>query len=273
MSPLSPATKAIAVIEKLYGRPVDAVFAEFGRTPVASASTAQVHFARLQDGTEVAIKVLRPGIERVIAHDMALLDAGATLLDLWPEGRRLKPREVVAEFAKRTCAMSSTLMREAANCSRLRQLHRLQVAGGARVWDYCGKSVMVMERMHGVLHLAHPRRCRRRARTCRRCRAQGEIFFTQVFRDGFFHADMHPGNIFVHADGRYIALDPGMWARSPMSTRTIWRRTSSRLLPARLPAVAQAHIDAGWVPASPPGWTSSESAIRARCASRSSTNR
>ena len=264
--PPFPSDEAIAVVEKLYGRPVDTVFAEFDRTPVASASVAQVHFARLQDGTEVAIKVLRPGIERVIAHDMALLDAGATLLDrLWPEGRRLKPREVVAEFAKHL-RDELDLMREAANCSQLRRNFtdsKLLVVPEV-YWDYCGKSVMVMERMHGV-PISRTQALRAQGTDLSALsRAGVEIFFTQVFRDGFFHADMHPGNIFVHADGRYIALDFGIMGTLTDVDKNYLAQNFLAFFQRDYKRVAQAHIDAGWVPAHT-RVDEFESAIRAVC--------
>ncbi|MBT0963184.1 ubiquinone biosynthesis regulatory protein kinase UbiB [Denitromonas iodatirespirans] len=264
--PPFPSDEAIAVIEKLYGRPVDEVFAEFERTPVASASVAQVHFARLQDGTEVAIKVLRPGIDRVIAHDMALLDAGATLLDrLWPEGRRLKPREVVAEFAKHL-RDELDLMREASNCSQLRRNFtdsKLLVVPEV-YWDYCGKSVMVMERMHGVPISRTQVVQAQGTDLSALSRAGVEIFFTQVFRDGFFHADMHPGNIFVAADGRYIALDFGIMGTLTDVDKNYLAQNFLAFFQRDYKRVAQAHIDAGWVPAHT-RVDEFESAIRAVC--------
>ncbi|OJZ17860.1 MAG: ubiquinone biosynthesis regulatory protein kinase UbiB [Thiobacillus sp. 65-29] len=197
--PPFPSAAAVATLEATYRKPLAEVFAEFDTTPVASASVAQVHFARLQDGTAVAVKVLRPGIAPVIAHDVSLLYAAAALVErLFADGRRLRPREVVAEFEKHL-EDELDLMREAANCSQLRRNFKdsplLAVPGV--YWDYCGREVMVMDRMEGI-PVSRIDRLREAGVDIPRLAAAGvEIFFTQVFRDGFFHADMHPGNILV----------------------------------------------------------------------------
>ena len=189
----------LATLERAYGRPLAQVFAQFDPVPVASASVAQVHFATLKDGTQAAVKVLRPGIAEVIRHDVSLLEAGATLVErLWADGKRLKPREVVAEFEKHLTD-ELDLMREAANASQLRR----NFTGSAMLrvpevyWDYCTADVMVMERMSGI-PISHVQTLREQGVDIARLARYGvEIFFTQVLRDGFFHADMHPGNIFV----------------------------------------------------------------------------
>ncbi|MBI1907118.1 MAG: ubiquinone biosynthesis regulatory protein kinase UbiB [Rhodocyclales bacterium] len=249
--PPFPVEQALATMESLYGKPVDTVFRTFDRTPVASASVAQVHFAELPDGTEVAIKILRPGIERVIAHDIALLETAALLLDkLWVEGRRLKPREVVAEFAK-YLHDELDLMREAANCSQLRRNFTdspLLVVPEVH-WDWCGRSVMVMERMHGVPISQGEALIAQGNDLSALSRAGVEIFFTQVFRDGFFHADMHPGNIFVHRDGRYIALDFGIMGTLNEVDKNYLAQNFLAFFKRDYRRVATAHIEAGWVPA------------------------
>ena len=249
--PPFPVEQAIAVLEALYQQPVDEVFRNFSRTPVASASVAQVHFAQLPDGTDVAVKILRPGIERVIAHDLALLETAAIVLEkLWAEGRRLKPREVVAEFTK-YLNDELDLMREASNCSQLRRNFKgspLLVVPEVH-WDWCGKSVMVMERMHGV-PISHTDALRAQGTDLSALsRAGVEIFFTQVFRDGFFHADMHPGNIFVHADGRYIALDFGIMGTLNEVDKNYLAQNFLAFFKRDYRRVALAHIEAGWVPA------------------------
>ncbi|ANQ83466.1 putative ubiquinone biosynthesis protein UbiB [Azoarcus olearius] len=249
--PPFPTEQALAVLEGFYGRPVDAVFRDFERTPVASASVAQVHFARLPDGTEVAVKILRPGIERVIAHDLALMEVGAMLLDkAWPEGRRLKPREVVAEFSK-YLRDELDLMREAANCSQLRRNFKDSplLLVPEVYWDWCGRSVMVMERMHGVPISQTAAVTAQGTDLKALSRAGVEIFFTQVFRDGFFHADMHPGNIFVHADGRYIALDFGIMGTLNEVDKNYLAQNFLAFFKRDYKRVAMAHIEAGWVPA------------------------
>ncbi len=249
--PPFPSGQAIAVIERAFGRPLDTVFDDFGHEPVASASVAQVHFARLPDGREVAVKVLRPGIERVIAHDLALLDAGAGLIStLWAEGRRLKPREVVAEFAKHL-EDELDLMREAANCGQLRRnfLRSPLLAVPEVHWDWCAAQVMVMERMHGIPvgQIAALKSAGVDLKAL--ARAGVEIFFTQVFRDGFFHADMHPGNILVTPAGQYVALDFGIMGTLTEADQNYLAQNFLGFFRRDYKAVAQAHVDAGWVPA------------------------
>jgi ubiquinone biosynthesis protein len=249
--PPFPVDQALATLESLYGKPVETVFRDFDRTPIASASVAQVHFAELPDGTEVAVKILRPGIERVIAHDIALLETAALLLDkLWVDGRRLKPREVVAEFAK-YLHDELDLMREAANCSQLRRNFTdspLLLVPEVH-WDWCGRSVMVMERMHGVPISQSEALIAQGNDLSALSRAGVEIFFTQVFRDGFFHADMHPGNIFVHRDGRYIALDFGIMGTLNEVDKNYLAQNFLAFFKRDYRRVATAHIEAGWVPA------------------------
>ncbi|GAA5163484.1 ubiquinone biosynthesis regulatory protein kinase UbiB [Viridibacterium curvum] len=268
--PPFPTDEALARLEAEYGRPVSEVFSRFDMTPVASASVAQVHFGALPDGTEVAIKILRPGIEKIIANDIALLEAAASLLEkLWADGRRLKPREVVAEFAKHL-EDELDLMREAANCSQLRRNFKdstlLQVP--EIYWDYCGKSVMVMQRMHGV-PISQTDTLQERGVDLRQLsRAGVEIFFTQVFRDGFFHADMHPGNILVATEGakrgQYVALDFGIMGSMTDRDKQYLAQNFLAFFQRDYKRVAQAHLDAGWVPAGT-RVDEFESAIRAVC--------
>src|SRR5205814_5728847 len=203
---------ALAIIEKGIGHPLGDVFTSIERTPLASASIAQVHLGFLKDGREVAVKVLRPGVEMQVARDLALMESAASLVErLSSEGRRLRPREVVAEFA-RHLDEELDLMREAANASQLRRnFANSQLLAVPEVyWDLCSERVMVMERMHGV-PVSQIAVLREKGHDLKALGRMGvEICFRQVFRDGFFHADMHPGNIFVGDDGRYIALDFGI---------------------------------------------------------------
>ncbi|HET6718908.1 MAG TPA: AarF/UbiB family protein, partial [Rhodocyclaceae bacterium] len=212
--PPFPGAQAVAEIERVFGKPIGEIFAEFDPTPIASASIAQVHFARLFDGRAVAVKVLRPNMNSVIDHDIALLDTLAGLVEtVWSDGKRLKPREVVAEFAKHLHD-ELDLMREAANCSQLRRnFDGSPLLGVPEVhWDYCATTVMTMERMYGT-PISQIETLKAQGIDLSKLGAAGvEIFFTQVFRDGFFHADMHPGNIFVSPEGKYIALDFGIVA-------------------------------------------------------------
>ena len=244
---------ALAEIEKAYGRPASEVFAEFDPVPVASASIAQVHFARLKTedgGHEVAVKILRPNMLSVIEHDLALMDNFAMLLEkLWSDGKRLKPREVVAEFGK-YLRDELDLMREAANASQLRRNFvdsQLLIVPEVH-WDWCTSTVMVMERMVGT-PISQIDKLRADGINLSKLSEAGvEIFFTQVFRDGFFHADMHPGNIFVAADGRYIALDFGIVGTLTDSDKNYLAQNFLAFFRRDYKRVAEAHIESGWAP-------------------------
>ncbi len=241
---------ARAEIERGIGRPIDAVFAALEREAVASASIAQVHLARLHDGSEVAVKVLRPGVERAIARDVALLETAARLVELlWADGRRLKPRQVVAEFA-RHLDEELDLLREAANASQLRRnFEASPLLAVPRVhWDFCSQRVMVMERMHGTPVSQVERLREKGVDIPRLARAGVEIFFSQVFRDGFFHADMHPGNIFVSDQGKYVALDFGIMGTLTGTDKNYLAQNFLAFFKRDYRRVAQAHLDAGWVP-------------------------
>jgi ubiquinone biosynthesis protein len=242
--------KVRTMLERTYQRPVESVFHAFDFTSVASASVAQVHLALLPDGREVAVKILRPGIHGVIAHDIALLDAGAALMQLlWREGRRLRPHEVVAEFAKHLQA-ELDLMREASNASQLRRNFEdspLLLVPEIH-WDYCSETVMVMERMHGT-PVSHVEALRAQGIDIPRlARAGVEIFFSQVFRDGFFHADMHPGNIMVDRQGRYIALDFGIMGTLSDVDKHYLAQNFLAFFHRDYRRVAEAHIESGWAP-------------------------
>lgn len=242
------------VIEQAFECPLQAVFDEFDPVAIASASVAQVHFARLKDGHPVAVKVLRPGIAKVIANDLDLLDVAAWLTKtVSSEGRRLKPREVVAEFA-RHLKSELDLTLEAANCSLLKRnfakSHQLLVP--EVYWDYCREQVMVMERMDGIPVSQIARLQSYGIDVPTLARDGVEIFFTQVFRDGFFHADMHPGNIQVAyqgADkGRYIALDFGIMGTLNENDKYYLARNFLAFFKRDYRDVAVAHIESGWVP-------------------------
>jgi ubiquinone biosynthesis protein len=249
--PPFPASQVAAVLARVYGRPHDEVFREFDLLPVASASVAQVHFAVLPDGREVAVKILRPGIRRVIDRDLALLDTAAGLIEiLFTDGRRLRPREVVAEFAHHLDE-ELDLLREAANASQLRrnfQDQRLLIVPEV-FWDWCHEEVMVMERIHGI-PISHVERIRQAGIDIPQLARRGvEIFFTQVFRDGFFHADMHPGNIFVAPDGRYIGVDFGIMGTLTERDKNYLAQNFLAFFNRDYKQVARAHLEAGWVPA------------------------
>ena len=264
--PPFPVEQVLRTLQHVYGRPVDEVFVRFDRVAVASASVAQVHFAELPDGREVAVKILRPGIERIIERDLALLYTAAGLVEtVWADGKRLRPREVIAEFQKHL-RDELDLLREAANASQLRRNFRESEL--LRVpeihWDWCATEVMVMERMRGI-PVSHVDELRAQGVDISRLSVRGvEIFFTQVFRDGFFHADMHPGNVLVTPDGTYIALDFGIMGTLNDEDKNYLAQNFLAFFRRDYRRVAQAHLDAGWVP---PGTRIDEfeSAIRAVC--------
>ncbi len=264
--PPFPSAQAVAEIERSLGKPIGELFASFERDAVASASVAQVHLAVLPDGREVAVKVLRPGVEKEIAKDVLLLQTAAALIErVFADGRRLRPREVVAEFAHHLDE-EVDLLREAANASQLRR----NFAGGNLLvvpevyWDWCAQRVMVMERMRGTPISQVARLRELGVDIPRLARAGVEIFFTQVFRDGFFHADMHPGNILVTDDGRYIALDFGIMGALNDADKQYLARNFIAFFNRDYRGVAQAHLDAGWVPEGT-RLDAFESAIRAVC--------
>lgn len=251
---------------RVYGRPVEQVFISFDAEPIASASMAQVHFAVLRDGTEAAVKILRPGIGDVIDHDLGLLEAAAMLVEkLFADGPRLHPREVVAEFRK-TLVDELDLMREASNCSQLRRnfLDSQLLIVPEVYWDYCESEVMVMQRMKGV-PISQIAALQAMGVDIRKLALSGvEIFFTQVFRDAFFHADMHPGNIQVNSAGQYIALDFGIMGTLTEADKNYLAQNFLGFFRRDYRAVAQAHVDAGWTP-SDTRVDEFEAAIRAVC--------
>jgi ubiquinone biosynthesis protein len=256
----------LATLQRVYSRPVDEVFLRFDREPVASASVAQVHLAELPDGTEVAVKVLRPGISSIIGNDLALLHVGATLMEsVWADGRRLRPHAVVDEFSKHL-ENELDLIREAANASQLRRnFERSPLLLVPEVyWDYCAEDVMVMQRMRGTPVNQVTALQEQGIDIPRLARAGVEIFFTQVFRDGFFHADMHPGNILVSPQGRYIALDFGIMGTLTEVDKHYLAQNFLGFFRRDYHRVAVAHIESGWAPANT-RIDEFEAAIRAVC--------
>jgi ubiquinone biosynthesis protein len=264
--PPFPSVQAVALLEITYKKPLLEVFKSFDETPIASASVAQVHFAVLHDGREVAVKILRPGITRTIAHDIALLKIAADLIQwLWADGKRLKPRLVIEEFEKHL-SDELDLTREAANGSQLRR--NFADSGLLRVpemyWDYCTSDVMVMERMYGM-PVSQVDDLRSAGVDIPKLAANGvEIFYTQVFRDGFFHADMHPGNVQVAPDGRYIALDFGIMGTLTDVDKHYLAQNFIAFFRRDYKRVAQVHIESGWAPKDT-RVDELESAIRAVC--------
>ncbi|HZM34602.1 MAG TPA: ubiquinone biosynthesis regulatory protein kinase UbiB [Burkholderiales bacterium] len=264
--PPFPSDVAMAEIERSLGKPIVNAFKSFDKEPIASASIAQVHLAMLRDGREVAVKVLRPNVEEAIAEDLALLETAAALVERhWAEARRLKPREVVAEFA-RHLEDELDLMREAGNASQLgRNFEGSSLLVVPRVhWDLCARRVMVMERMRGTPISQVPALRAKGVDIPVLARAGVEIFFTQVFRDGFFHADMHPGNILVTDDGKYVALDFGIMGTLTDVDKSYLAQNFLAFFNRDYRRVAQAHLDAGWAPAGT-RLDAFEAAIRSVC--------
>jgi ubiquinone biosynthesis protein len=268
--PPFPAAQSRGLVEAAFGRSIEDIFSSFEAEPVASASIAQVHFAVLKDGREVAVKVLRPGMLSVIDQDLNLLHTLARWVDrLSADGKRLKPREVVAEFDG-YLHDELDLVREAANATQLRRnmegLNLVMVP--VMVWDYCRSSVIVMQRMHGV-PISQLDRLRQAGVDFKKLSRDGvTIFFTQVFRDGFFHADMHPGNIQVslaaETFGRYIALDFGIIGTLTETDKEYLAYNFIAFFRRDYKRVAELHIESGWVP---PGTRvdALEGAIRSVC--------
>jgi ubiquinone biosynthesis protein len=264
--PPFPGQLALAEVERAFGKPITALFEKFEAKPVASASVAQVHLAVLPGGAEVAVKILRPGMPPLIGEDLALLDTAAGLIERFSaDGRRLKPRAVVAEFA-RHLSEELDLMREAAHASQLRRnfLDSPLLAVPEVYWDWCATSVMTMQRMHGTPVSQVDELRRQGVDIPKLARTGVEIFFTQVFRDGFFHADMHPGNILVTPEGRYVALDFGIMGTLTEVDKQYLAQNFLGFFQRDYARVARAHLEAGWVPADTRA-DEFEGAIRAVC--------
>lgn len=252
--PPFPGAEARAAIERAYGAALATRFAGFDETPLAAASIAQVHVARLLDGREVVVKVLRPGMHAVIERDLEVLEALAALAGrYWKGSERLRPVEVVSEYRK-TIIDELDLMREAANAAQLKR----NFAGSELLyvpevhWDLCRTDVMVMERIHGI-QISDMAQLRARGTDFRRLAVNGvEIFFTQVFRHNFFHADMHPGNIFVLADDparpRYAAIDFGIVGTLDPRDLHYLAENFLAVFDRNYRRVAELHLESGWVP-------------------------
>ncbi len=250
--PPFPGRQAQAIVEKALGAPVSELFDAFEVEPLASASIAQVHAARLHDGTEVVVKVVRPGIEKTIQRDVQLLYTIARMARRYSrEARRLRPVEVVEEYDK-TIHDELDLMREAANCAQLRR--NFEGSGMLVVpqiyWDLTRSQVMVQERVYGI-PVDQVDELRRAGVDMKLLGERGvEIFFTQVFRDNFFHADMHPGNIFVTPDGRYISVDFGIMGTLTTEDQRYLAENLLAFFHRDYRRVAELHVESGWVPRS-----------------------
>ncbi|MDH3545589.1 MAG: ubiquinone biosynthesis regulatory protein kinase UbiB [Gammaproteobacteria bacterium] len=252
--PPFPAEQAIGILETAYGKPLDEVFVRFDTEPFAAASIAQVHTARLPDGNEVIVKLLRPGVQEQIERDLEVLKLIARLADrYWEHGKRLKPLELVAEY-ERTIIDELDLMREAANTAQLKR----NFAGSDMLyvpdiyWDFCGPEVLVQERIYGI-PISDMDALRQAGTNIQRLAENGvEIFFTQVFRHNFFHADMHPGNIFVIVTDpdrpKYAAVDFGIIGTLSPSDQRYLAENFLAFFDHDYHRIAELHIDSGWVP-------------------------
>ncbi len=248
--PAFPGSQARIIVEKSLGQPVTEVFTRFDEQPLASASIAQVHTASLLDGREVVVKVVRPDIEKTIRRDLALMHTLARLaMRYWADGRRLRPCEVVEEFEK-TILDELDLMREASSASILRR----NFSGSDLLyvpevyWPLTRGNVMVMERIHGI-PVSNVDMLKEQGVDLKKLSEHGvEIFFTQVFRDNFFHADMHPGNIFVEPGGRYIAVDFGIMGTLSHDDQHYLAGNFLAFFQRDYRKVAELHVESGWVP-------------------------
>ncbi|BCQ37022.1 ubiquinone biosynthesis regulatory protein kinase UbiB [Erwinia rhapontici] len=247
--------KALKLIEQSLGAPIDTQFDDFNIVPLASASIAQVHTATLKEnGREVVIKVIRPDILPVIKADMRLIYRLARWVPrLLPDGRRLRPREVVADYEK-TLLDELNLLREAANAIQLRRnfdsskmLYIPEVFS-----DYCSENMMVMERIYGI-PISDVVTLEQHGVNMKLLAERGvQVFFTQVFRDSFFHADMHPGNIFVSyehpEDPQYIGIDCGIVGSLNKEDKRYLAENFIAFFNRDYRKVAELHVDSGWVP-------------------------
>ncbi|MCH6549851.1 MAG: ubiquinone biosynthesis regulatory protein kinase UbiB [Proteobacteria bacterium] len=252
--PPFPAEEAVAILSATYGKPVDEVFARFDFEPLAAASIAQVHTAALEDGTEVIVKLLRPGVRDQIEQDLDVLYAIAGLANkYWENSKRLRPLELVAEYEK-TVIDELDLMREGANAAQLRRNFKdsdmLYVP--EIYWDFCRPEILVQERVYGI-PISDMKALRAAGTNIQTLAENGvEIFFTQVFRHNFFHADMHPGNIFVIVDDperpKYAAVDFGIVGTLSPSDQQYLAGNFLAFFDRDYYKIAKLHLDSGWVP-------------------------
>ena len=258
--------KVKQTIENSYSKKITSVFKEFNEKPIASASVAQVHFAKLHNGEKVAVKILRPNIESEVKKDIKLLHLIANILyKIWSDGKRLKPDEVVSEFERHTQSELNLLL-EAGHCSHLGENFKdkkLLVVPSV-FWDYCHEKVMVMERMDGIPISNIDAIKKNKINLSELAKNGVEIFFTQVFRDGFFHADMHPGNIQVAKSGKYIAMDFGIMGTLNDQDKLYLAKNFAAFFKRDYREVARVHIESGWVPAET-SIDEFENAIRSVC--------
>ncbi len=252
--PPFPASQAVEILNAAYGKNVNEVFKRFDAEPLAAASIAQVHTAQLHDDTEVIVKILRPGVQEQIERDLAVLRLLAGLADrYWQHGKRLRPLEIVDEY-EHTILDELDLMREAANSAQLKRNFEgsEQLYVPAIYWDYCRPQAMVQERIYGT-PISDMESLRAAGTDIKVLAENGvEIFFTQVFRHNFFHADMHPGNIFVITTDperpRYAAVDFGIVGTLSPEDQRYLAENFLAFFDRNYYRIAKLHLDSGWVP-------------------------
>lgn len=268
--PPFPSDIALKIVESAFGRSAYDVFAQFDPHPLASASMAQVHTAILHSGEEVVVKILRPNMRKIIEKDLSIMYTIANLADrYWAESKRLKPKEIVREF-EHNLFDELDLQREAANAGQLRRnFHNSPLLYIPEIyWDYTRENVMVMERIHGI-PVSDLATLQANNINIKKLAERGvEIFFTQVFRDCFFHADMHPGNIFVSPEfpdnPQYICIDFGIIGTLNDSDKRYLAENLYAFFNRDYRRVAQLHVESGWV-ARDTRVEEFESAIRTVC--------
>jgi ubiquinone biosynthesis protein len=268
--PPFPSALAVQTLERAFRRPLAEIFPEFEEQALAAASIAQVHAARLPGGQDVVVKILRPGVHGMIRRDLEVLFAIARLAErYWPDVRRLHPVEVVAEFEK-SLTHELNLLREAASAAQLKRnfegSSKLYVA--EVYWDYSRPNVLTMERIYGI-PISDITRLKASGANIRRLAENGvDIFFTQVFRHNFFHADMHPGNVFVDVtdpeNPRYVAVDFGIVGSLSATDQQYIAENFLAFFRRDYRRVAELHVDSGWVPADT-RVDELEAAVRAVC--------
>ena len=262
--------KAKEILVETYGQEFDVIFSEFTEEPLAAASIAQVHAAKLKDGRDVVVKILRPGVDEQVARDVEVLKDIANLAKkYWKEGHRLKPVEIVEEYEK-TIFDELDLKREAANGAQLRRNHEnMPLLYVPEIYfDYTHKNVLVMERVYGTPN-GQVEEIKKQNVNMKRLSETGvEIFFTQVFKHNFFHADMHPGNIIVDTtkpdQPGYIAIDFGIVGSLTDSDQNYLAQNFMAFFNRDYKRVAELHIESGWVPEDTKAHEF-ESAIRTVC--------
>ena len=250
--------EARLIIEQALGDKVDNIFNSFSNTPLASASIAQIHTANLISGEEIVIKVIRPGIELVIAQDLALLHLLASLIESYTkDGKRLRTKEIIRDYDF-VIHDELNLLAEGANATQLANNfeHNPVLYVPKVYWDYTRKNVLVMERIHGI-PISHIDELKKADINLKKLADTGvEIFFTQVFEHSFFHADMHPGNIFVsrkHPEKpQYIALDCAIFGSLSEDDQQYLARNLLAIFKRDYRKVAELHVECGWVPADTP---------------------